>query len=262
MNYSINTRNLRSHLLAVIGSATSIELSEKIRANIHLDFFSGLSQGRGLLQRHFHVICVESLGFQRRRSRVWIVPLSQRRRCFGRALRCSLSVQYMCESCRGLASQSHIGAYAAHQSAFLLSTGRFANEPGLGILCRMPTEDLRAGPKLALSLPIKAPSFQGPAGMMSRSDREILMGLRRSRENSTLNSQISTLSLRRSRYPAQGSRQKAQGPARTALHLSTVPAAKRLLPSVPASISISSPPLHPVPIPITMELLRLIKEVL
>ena len=126
-------------------------------------------QGRSLLQSHLHVLCSETLGFQRRRSRVWIVPLSQRRRCFGRALRCSLSVQYMCESCRGLASQSHIGAYAAHQSAFLLSTGRFANEPGLGILCRMPTEDLRAGPKLALSLPIKAPSFQGPAGMILRS---------------------------------------------------------------------------------------------
>ena len=62
---------------------------------------------------------------------------------FGRALRCSLSVQAMCESCRGLASQSHIGAYTAHQSAFLLSTGRFANEPGLGILCRMPTEDFQ-----------------------------------------------------------------------------------------------------------------------
>ena len=40
-------------------------------------------------------------------------------KCYGRALRCSLSVQE-----------------------------RLAKEPGLGILCRMPTEDLRAGPKL------------------------------------------------------------------------------------------------------------------
>ena len=82
---------------------------------------------------------------------------------FGRALRCSLNVQNMCESCRGLASQSHIGAYTAHQSAFLLPTGRFTKEPGLGILYMMPTEDPRARPTLALYLPIKAPSFQGPA---------------------------------------------------------------------------------------------------
>ena len=53
-----------------------------------------------------------------------------RRRCFGRALRCSLSVQYM-----------------------------LANEPGLGILCRMPTENLRVRRKLALFLHTKAPSF-------------------------------------------------------------------------------------------------------
>ena len=38
-----------------------------------------------------------------------------------------------------------------------------AKEPGLGILCRMPTEDLRAGPQLASILHTKTPSFQGPA---------------------------------------------------------------------------------------------------
>ena len=57
-----------------------------------------------------------------------------RRGCFGRALRCLLGVQE-----------------------------RLAKEPGLGILCRMPTEDPRAGPKLVPLLHTKAPSFQGPA---------------------------------------------------------------------------------------------------
>ena len=86
-----------------------------------------------------------------------------RRGCFGRALRCLLGVQE-----------------------------RLAKEPGLGILCRMPTEDPRAGPQLigqppkgkrfdvqkkrqlAAGLQVlcrtctpilhtKTPSFQGPA---------------------------------------------------------------------------------------------------
>lgn len=110
-------------------------------------------------------------------SRCQVVPFFQRRGCFGRALRCSLSVQE-----------------------------RLAKEPGLGILCRMPTEDPRAGPKLigqppkgkrfngqvkrqlAAGLQVlcrtctpllhtKAPSFCGPAGMMSAvADRGILVG--------------------------------------------------------------------------------------
>ena len=87
-----------------------------------------------------------------------------RRGCFGRALRCLLGVQE-----------------------------RLAKEPGLGILCRMPTEDPRAGPQLigqppkgkrfdvqkkrqlaaglqvlcrtcTLLLHTKAPSFLDPAG--------------------------------------------------------------------------------------------------
>ena len=68
------------------------------------------------------------------RRRWWLASFLGRRGCFGRDLRCSLGVQIM-----------------------------LAKEPGLGILCRMPTEDLRAGPKLALLLPIKAPSSCGPA---------------------------------------------------------------------------------------------------
>ena len=107
-------------------------------------------------------ICIV-IGFQRRRSRGSLASLLGRRGCFGRALRYSPGVQE-----------------------------RLAKEPGLGILCRMPTEDPRAGPTLigqppkgkrfdvqkkrqlaaglqvlcrtcTLLLHIKAPSFWGPA---------------------------------------------------------------------------------------------------
>jgi hypothetical protein len=86
--------------------------------------------------------------------------------CFGRALRCSLSVQE-----------------------------RLAKEPGLGILCRMPTEDPRAGPKLVPLLHTKAPSFQGPA--VAAKQTEVSRWKRCRRD---LNSQLSTL---KSFFPPQ-----------------------------------------------------------
>jgi hypothetical protein len=76
-----------------------------------------------------------------------------------------------------------------------------------------PAEDLRAGPKLALYLPIKAPSFQGPAdrgtGSVDWNGNEVANALDLGLDLDLTSA--ATFAARAAGGFAQGSRLKAQG---------------------------------------------------